>query len=112
MPPGCYIFKGSHDCSYISLTVNIELYEKHQRNLAKVVLQLEIQRNIYDLIPSAHSLPLEHEVYKYQLHTAKKQPFLPISPVFMLLKKNLLSYIIQCLKNSFLTVVLSNPTRV
>ena len=34
---GCYILKGSHDCLYISLTVNIKLNDKHHRNLAKVV---------------------------------------------------------------------------
>ena len=34
----CYILKGSHDCLKITQIVKIELNDKHQRNLAKVVL--------------------------------------------------------------------------
>lgn len=47
---GCYILCGSQDCLYSSPIVNIELNGKHQRSLAKVVLRVEIERNIYDLI--------------------------------------------------------------
>ena len=58
----------------------------HQEISVKVVLGVEIQRNTHDLILPACPLPLEHEAYERQLHTAKVQLFLPMGLIPMLLK--------------------------
>lgn len=83
---GCYILKGFHDCLYISPIVNIKLNNKPQRNLVKVVSQVEIWRkhlwsNTPCMSPPPWALSTNH-----QLQRAKVQLFLPMSLVPMLLE--------------------------